>query len=373
MSFARISVENKISTAGAGNASRPNDRSMQEGALLVESITDYAIFMLDSDGFVISWNRGAEKLKGYQADEIIGQHFSRFYPEEDIASGKPEMELRVAASDGWFQEEGWRVRKDGSLFRANVTISAILDENQKLRGFSKVTRDVTSRYKIEQALRETEKGYRRIFEDSVTGIFRSTPEGKCLSVNPALARLFGYDSPEEFTESHPEVFSQSYVNPKDRELFKSKLNEMGSVKNFEYQVYRKDGSKIWLMENARIVPASIGTSLYYEGTLTDITDRKIAEEKVLYLAYYDVVTGLPNRTLLLDRMTKVLASATRRGEKVGILYFDLDRFKHINDSFGHLCGDLLLKEAGKRLASTAREQDTVARISGDEFLIVLAG
>ncbi len=355
------------------NPFQPSDQSTHDGALLIESITDYAIFMLDPHGYVISWNAGAERLKGYHADEIIGQHFSRFYPQEDVTRGKPAMELRIAVDSGRFEEEGWRVRKDGSLFRANVIITAMLDETGKLRGFSKITRDITQRYRAEEALRNAEEKYRRIFEDSVTGIFQTTPDGKYLSVNPALARLFGYDSPAELMASRAEISSQGYVNPRDREMFKSKLNEMGSISNFEYQAYRKDGSKIWLMENARMVRDSSGAPLYYEGTLMDITDRKVAEERVLYLAYYDVLTGLPNRTLMLDRLTKALANARRRKDRVALLYLDLDRFKYVNDSFGHSHGDLLLQSIGKRLASVAREQDTVARISGDEFLIILAG
>lgn len=128
--------------------------------LLVEQVKDYAIFMLDETGHVISWNEGAKRIKGYEADEIIGRHFSNFYPQEDKDNGKPQMELRVVREVGKFEDEGWRVRKDGTRFWANVVITAIYNDQQQLIGFSKVTRDLTERKQAEQALAESEERYR---------------------------------------------------------------------------------------------------------------------------------------------------------------------------------------------------------------------
>ena len=122
--------------------------------LLVESIKDYAIIMLDPDGHVATWNVGAETFKGYRAEEIIGKDFSCFYPPEAIQRGLPEQELKTAAKDGRFEDEGWRVRKDGSRFWANVIITAIRDDAGKLIGFGKVTRDFTERMQLERTLRE---------------------------------------------------------------------------------------------------------------------------------------------------------------------------------------------------------------------------
>src|SRR5438132_6957685 len=121
--------------------------------LLVEGVRDYAIFILDPQGLVVTWNIGAERLKGYTAEEIIGQHFSIFYQPEDAQSGKPARELELALASGKFEDEGWRVRKDGSRFWANVLITALRDENGILRGFSKVTRDMTERKEAEEKLR----------------------------------------------------------------------------------------------------------------------------------------------------------------------------------------------------------------------------
>jgi PAS domain S-box-containing protein len=127
-------------------------RSEQRFQLFVEAVRDYAIFMLDPEGHVATWNRGAERIKGYKASEIIGSHFSRFYPEQDLQAGKPQWELKVAAKEGRFEDEGWRVRKDGSRFWANVIITAVHDETGKLIGFGKVTRDSTERMQAQRAL-----------------------------------------------------------------------------------------------------------------------------------------------------------------------------------------------------------------------------
>lgn len=128
--------------------------------LLVEAVQDYAIFILDPSGHVTTWNLGAERLKGYQADEIIGRHFSRFYPDADVRAGKPERLLEIATRDGRVEDEGWRVRKDGSRFWADVVITAFKDSSGKIVGFAKVTRDCTERMKTEQALQESQKKLR---------------------------------------------------------------------------------------------------------------------------------------------------------------------------------------------------------------------
>jgi formate hydrogenlyase transcriptional activator len=127
-------------------------RSEERFRLLVEGASDYAIFMLDPEGRVATWNSGAERIKGYRAEEILGQHFSKFYPQESVERGKPQHELEVAAAEGRFEDEGWRIRKDGSRFWANVIITALRGKDGQLKGFSKVTRDFTDRKSAEESL-----------------------------------------------------------------------------------------------------------------------------------------------------------------------------------------------------------------------------
>jgi PAS domain S-box-containing protein len=133
---------------------RPEVENMELLQLLIETVADYSIIMLDPSGNVLSWNPTAERLKGWKAEEIVGQHFSRFYPPEDVQRGKTDMELRVAAEQGRFEDEGWRVRKDGTRFWANVVITALRDAQGQVRAFGKVTRDMTERRAAEEKIRK---------------------------------------------------------------------------------------------------------------------------------------------------------------------------------------------------------------------------
>ena len=216
-----------------------------------------------------------------------------------------------------------------------------------------------------------EEKYRAIFEDAVVGISQTTPDGRPLSINRALAEMHGYDSPEQFLAEVSNVARQLFVHPSRMNELRQMLTKNGVVRGAEVEVYCSDRTKKWVLMNLRAVCNATGNIVLHEGTVEDITDRKTAEERVQYLAYYDALTGLSNRTLLRDRLSKALASARRQEERVALLFLDLDRFKDINDSLGHSLGDVFLQEVAERLKKWAREQDTVARLSGDEFLIVL--
>ena len=205
-------------------------RSEERFRLLVESVKDYAIFMLDVDGRIASWNEGAERIKGYTAQEIIGQHFSKFYPEEDIRAGKCEMELRVAKAEGRFEEEGLRIRKDGSTFFAHVVITALTAPGGEFVGFAKVTRDLTEKRKAEaiarelerehaahnasqaaeRKLREGEDRYRElsrrlevILENVSEGIAVQDVNGNVVFGNSAAAEVWGYETKEQLLQSTP--------------------------------------------------------------------------------------------------------------------------------------------------------------------------
>ena len=227
---------------------------------------------------------------------------------------------------------------------------------------------VTERKWAERAIRESEKRYRLLFERNLAGVFRTTLAGRFVECNQATACMFGYDSPEEVMAI---PVADLYATDSDREAFLTKLKSEKSVTNQEMKFRRKNGESAWAVLNVSLVDDDAGIASIVEGTLVDITERKVAEQRVQSLAYYDALTGLPNRILLHDRLSKALATARRREHKVALLFFDLDRFKIINDSLGHSVGDLLLQDVAERLKSCAREEDTVARLGGDEFLIVL--
>src|SRR5471030_1022882 len=176
-------------TAPQGPAPRPDDLYGR----LVDSIHDYAIFMLDPRGIIMSWNVGAERIKGYAPHEIIGRHFSLFYASDAIARGWPGQELETAANTGRFEDEGWRVRKDGTRFWANVVITALKDQSGKLLGFGKVTRDLTVRREAEQALKESEERFRLLVEGVRDyAIFMLDPTGHVATWNTGAERIKGY-------------------------------------------------------------------------------------------------------------------------------------------------------------------------------------
>jgi PAS domain S-box-containing protein len=205
--------------------------------LLVERVKDYAIFMLDPSGRVVSWNSGAERIKGYRADEIIGQSFSRFYPEADIGRGRPQRLLEIAAAEGQVQDEGWRVRKDGSRFWADIVITALRDEAGNLRGFSKVTRDITARKRAEE-----ERD--RFFNLSLDMLAIAGTDAYFKRLNPAFETVLGYTNEELLAQPFLDL-----VHPDDRAATLAevaKLAEGNLTLDFENRYRCKDGSYRWL-------------------------------------------------------------------------------------------------------------------------------
>jgi diguanylate cyclase (GGDEF)-like protein/PAS domain S-box-containing protein len=221
-------------------------------------------------------------------------------------------------------------------------------------------------------LRKTEEKYRAIFEDAVIGIFQATPDGTLMNVNRAFARIHGYDTPEQLLETATAGSGHGILDAGQINNWSRILNKQDIVRGAEVEVTTRDGSRKWVLVNVRAARDRDGVILHHEGTVEDITERKRAQQQVNYLAYYDVLTGLPNRTLLQERLTEAL-SDWHQNRLTALLFLDLDRFKLINDSLGHSFGDLLLRQVADRLHAQLRKQDTVARVGGDEFLILLPG
>lgn len=179
-------------------------------ALLVNAVVDYAIYMLDLDGYIVSWNAGAERIKGYSRSEIIGQHFSRFFTEPDRQAGKPFHALAMARAEGRFQDEGWRVRKDGSYFWALTVVDAVRDDDGQLIGLAKITRDMTEQHRAQQARLDSERNF-RLLVDAVTdyAIYMLDPDGRISSWNSGAERIKGYES-REVLGTH---FSRFFTEP----------------------------------------------------------------------------------------------------------------------------------------------------------------
>ena len=226
--------------------SRPGtalERSEDQFAKLVAGVRDYAVFLLDRRGNVVTWNAGAERFKGYRADEIIGQHFSRFYPPEAIASAWPEHELEVATQTGRFEDEGWRVRKDGSRFWASVVITALKSDHGEVQGFLKITRDLSERKQAEETLRLSEERFRLLVEGVQDyAIFMLDPEGLVATWNAGAERLKGYRADEIIGQHFSRFYPQDALDrgwPAE-ELRRALAN--GRIEDEGWRV-RKDGAQ----------------------------------------------------------------------------------------------------------------------------------
>jgi PAS domain S-box-containing protein len=247
--------------------------------LLVEGVKDCAIFMLDPEGHVASWNAGAERIKGYPAREIMGKHFSVFFTPEDLAADKPNQELKEAAAKGSADEEGWRVRKDGSRFWANVGITALRDEAGQLRGFAKVTRDITERKQADEKLRMNETRTRLIVDTAYDAFVAIDTDGRITDWNRQAEVTFGWSRqeaigrlladtiiPESYREAHWQGLKRYVTTGTARVL--NKRIEMTALNR---------GGKEFPVE-LTITPVQLGTTCLFNAFLRDITERKQAEE-----------------------------------------------------------------------------------------------
>ncbi|MDN4055471.1 PAS domain S-box protein [Massilia sp. YIM B02763] len=261
-----------------------NDLSQQPWAnerryqYLISGISDYAIYMLDPDGLVCSWNAGAQRFKGYLAPEILGQHFSRFYTPEDRAVDLPAKALGRALEEGKYEAEGWRVRKDGSRFWAHVVIDPIYDEHHVLQGFAKVTRDVTERKRTEDALRESEQRFRLLVQGVTDyAIYMLSPQGTVTNWNQGAERIKGY-AQHEIVGQH---FSRFYTDV-DREggLPQRALSTAAETGRFEAEGWRmrKDGSRFWAHVVIDAIRGDDGELLGFAKITRDLTEKKKADE-----------------------------------------------------------------------------------------------
>lgn len=336
----------------------------------LEKILPVGIFRADASGKCLYVNERFLDMAGLTLRETLGEGWAMA-----LHPGDREFVLqqwyRAVRQQLPFQLEYRFFQGDRTTWVFSQAVPEIAKSGEVL-GYIGTLTDITDRKQAEEGLQRAEEKYRSIFENASEGIFQTTPDGRYVSANPALAKIYGYDSPSELMIQIHNIDRQLYVDPNRRVEFLRAIDKHGSVSEFESQVYGADGTTIWVSENGRAVHDAEGILLYYEGTVEDVTDRKITKEKLVHDALHDILTGLPNRALFMERLSEAIDLSKRRHDFwFAVLFIDLDRFKVVNDSLGHLVGDQLLIAIAGRLKICLRQGDTVARLGGDEFAILL--
>jgi diguanylate cyclase (GGDEF)-like protein/PAS domain S-box-containing protein len=329
-----------------------------------------AYFEVDVAGNYTFVNDAVCRHLGYSREELIGTSFRGQMVKEEFEkvykafgkiyiTGKPER--------GIFYK---LIRKDGTTGFAEMTGFPLQNQKGEVIGFRGVGRDITERKKMEEALRQSEERYRTIIEEMEEWYFETDLAGKLLYFNDALVRALGYPQKELTGLNFRALIKQEQAE----EIYKifHQVYEIGEpIKNFPQEFVRPDGSITFAEFSIFPKRDHRGKIFGFRGVGHDITERKRVEQELSYMATHDPLTGLPNRMLFMDRLKMALAHAKRNKQKLAVMMLDLDHFKNINDTLGHMVGDRLLKEIGLRLTGLLRQSDTISRLGGDEFIILL--
>lgn len=354
-----LAADNDGKSAGIVEGSENSYRMMLEAM-------NAAAIMVTPDGAILYCNPHFEKMARTRASGILGKTIQTF-----IAAFCPPMTDALLQGRGVAEREVTLRTRGGSELPVFLSASALRNRGGQPVAICMLAVDMSELKETEKALREAEKKYSSIFENAIEGIFQTTPDGCYLSANPALARIYQYESPEELIAEMNIMERPLYVDPERRAEFVKLMHKWGRVINFESQIYCRNGRVIWISENARAVYDADGMLQFFEGSVEDITERKQYEVQLEYQANFDALTGLANSHRLHNRLQQAIAYGDYYGHQVAVAFVDLDQFKFINDSLGHNIGNHFLRIVAERLKSCLREEDTVARFGGDEFVLVI--
>ncbi len=353
------------------------ERLMESSEAMYHLIFDLAsigMAVMGLDGRYLRVNSALCKTLGYSEQELLGLTQQTITYEADLAVSLALVNKLLDEGQPYAQVKKRYVAKNGRLVHVLLKIALMYDSQNQPLSFLVQVVDLTRHKLAELALQRAEERYQVLFENATEGIFQMTRQGYFISTNPALANILGYDSPEDLITNLTDVSKQLFLEPLRWQEFLDEIDDQGEVSEFTAQVHRKDSSLVWISLGVHPVYDGASNFLYFEGTVEDISKRQEAEERLMYSALYDSLTGLPNRTLFTTRLQHALGVAQENEDwSFTLLFLDLDRFKVVNDSLGPLVGDQLLVKISDRLRSCLKESDTLARLGGDEFAILLEG
>lgn len=338
-------------------AGSPPDQKQLDGTIVV-GLHDWRIHHIDPVA--------AETL-AYSVEDLIGTPALELVP--DRLREPHGMALQRLVTRGlsapWTEPEFVALRGDGTETRLHVSAATWkVDERSflsiTLRGSGGIEQE-------QQAVLSSELRYRELFERSVAGVYRVGLDGAIYEMNDAMAGILGFSS----AASMPDMAHEFYFDPSDRRAWLDALLEQGSLTNYVLKMRRRDGATVWALENCALTYDPQAGQHVVLGTAIDITERKALEESLERMAYHDALTAVANRRMLQEMTEKAIARARREGGHVAMLYIDLLRFKRVNDLVGHHAGDQVLKEVARRFSTIVRATDTLARVGGDEFAVLL--
>jgi diguanylate cyclase (GGDEF)-like protein/PAS domain S-box-containing protein len=344
--------------------------------------SDSAIIVTDLQGTIQHFNPAAERLLGYRAADVVGLATPELFHDPDEISGHARMvaeELGIAAPKGFEvfvtlarhglsdRNEWTFITQSGVRLPVLVSVSGVYSEDGALLGFMGVAQDISALKQTDERMREAAM----VFEASVDGIMITNDQGRIRAVNPAFSRITGYSAKEVLGQSIELLKSGRHP----AEFHARILEQLRHAGTWEGEIWnrRKNSEEFPAWQSMSTVLDAQGKIAEYVTIFSDITVRKQAEEEIRFRAWYDNLTGLPNRNLLDEHLDQAMRETRRANSKLAVMFIDLDHFKTINDTLGHAMGDLLLQQVAQRLAAGLRDTDTLSRQGGDEFVLVLPG
>ncbi|MDA8233133.1 MAG: EAL domain-containing protein [Magnetospirillum sp.] len=324
------------------------------------------VVLIQPDGHFVEVNRAFSATLGYGEAELKAMTIRDLVHPEDVArEDEAAAEMADGKRDSYTLQQRYRTR-DGRIVWGRITVTAVRDEEtQDIRFLVGVMEDVTDRKRLEDHLRLSAT----VFENTGEGLFITDAERRIIHVNRAFTEITGYQ-PEDVLGRNPSILASGRHGPDFYARMWQALDAKGKWQG-EIWDRRKSGEMFAGWQNIAAVRGGGGGVVNYVAVISDITSRKEVEERLSYAANHDPLTRLPNRTLFQERLSRALARAGRSRNIVALLFIDLDRFKLVNDTFGHLAGDMLLQQVAERVNRAIRQGDTVARLSGDEFVVIL--